>query len=298
MKRYLPLQLNKIWISTFAKAAGEVLQESITLLPFINLFFSVLTVNQNLDMKLLDNKIAIITGASRGIGEGIALKMAEHGAHVAFSYVSSDEKAKALEDKLKTFGVKAKAYKSNAGIFSDCEAMVNDVVNEFGTIDVCINNAGISKDNLLLRMTEQQWDEVMAINLKSVFNMTKQVIRPMMKAKSGSIINMSSIIGETGNAGQSSYAASKAGVIGFTKSVAKELSSRNIRCNAIAPGFIETDMTSYLKEGEGADKYKAGIPLGRFGTTEDIANTALFLASNMGSYITGQVISVCGGLNI
>jgi 3-oxoacyl-[acyl-carrier protein] reductase len=294
----LPLQLNKIWISTFAKAAGEVLQESITLLPFINLFFSVLTVNQNLDMKLLDNKIAIITGASRGIGEGIALKMAEHGAHVAFSYVSSDEKAKALEDKLKTFGVKAKAYKSNAGIFSDCEAMVNDVVNEFGTIDVCINNAGISKDNLLLRMTEQQWDEVMAINLKSVFNMTKQVIRPMMKAKSGSIINMSSIIGETGNAGQSSYAASKAGVIGFTKSVAKELSSRNIRCNAIAPGFIETDMTSYLKEGEGADKYKAGIPLGRFGTTEDIANTALFLASNMGSYITGQVISVCGGLNI
>jgi 3-oxoacyl-[acyl-carrier protein] reductase len=249
-------------------------------------------------MKLLENKVAIITGASRGIGEAIAMKMAEHGAHIAFSYISSDEKAKALEEKLNALGVKAKAYKSNAGVFSDCETMVNDVVTEFGSIDVCVNNAGISKDNLLLRMTPEQWDEVMTTNLKSVFNMTKQVIRPMMKSKRGCIINMSSIIGETGNAGQSSYAASKAGVIGFTKSVAKELGSRNIRCNAIAPGFVETDMTSYLKEGEGADKFKAGIPLGRFGTTEDIANTALFLASEMGSYITGQVISVCGGLNI
>lgn len=249
-------------------------------------------------MKLLENKVAIITGASRGIGEGIALKMAEHGAHIAFSYVSSDEKAKALEEKLKTFGVKAKAYKSNAGIFSECETMANEVIKEFGAVDICVNNAGISKDNLLLRMTPEQWDEVMAINLRSVFNMTKQVIRPMMKAKSGSIVNMSSIIGEIGNAGQSSYAASKAGIIGFTKSVAKELGSRNIRCNAIAPGFVETDMTGYLKEGEGAEKYKSSIPLGRFGTTEDIANTALFLASEMGSYITGQVISVCGGLNI
>ena len=249
-------------------------------------------------MKLVENKVVIVTGASRGFGEGIALKMAEHGAHVAFSYVSSDEKAKVLEDKLKAFGVKAKAYKSNAGVFADCEAMVNDVVKEFGTVDICVNNAGISKDNLLLRMTQEQWDEVMTTNLKSVFNMTKQVIRPMMKAKSGSIINMSSIVGETGNAGQSSYAASKAGIIGFTKSIAKELGSRNIRCNAIAPGFVETDMTSYLKQGESADKYKAGIPLGRFGTAEDIANTVLFLASDMGSYITGQVISVCGGLNI
>ncbi|MBA2248759.1 MAG: 3-oxoacyl-[acyl-carrier-protein] reductase [Chitinophagaceae bacterium] len=249
-------------------------------------------------MKLLENKVAVITGASRGIGEGIALKLAEHGAHIAFSYVSSDEKAKALEEKLKTLGVKAKAYKSNAGIFSDCETMVNDVMKEFGALDICVNNAGISKDNLLLRMTPEQWDEVMTTNLKSVFNMTKQVIKPMMKARSGSIINMSSIIGEMGNAGQSSYAASKAGVIGFTKSVAKELGSRNIRCNAIAPGFVETDMTSYLKDGEGADKYKATIPLGRFGTTEDIANSVLFLSSNMGSYITGQVISVCGGLNI
>jgi 3-oxoacyl-[acyl-carrier protein] reductase len=249
-------------------------------------------------MKLVENKVAIITGASRGIGEGIALKLAEHGAHVAFTYLSSEEKALALEEKLKAFGVKAKAYKSNAGIFADCEAMVNDVVKEFGTIDICVNNAGISKDNLLLRMSQEQWDEVITTNLKSVFNMTKQVIRPMMKAKNGSIINMSSIVGETGNAGQSSYAASKAGVIGFTKSIAKELGSRNIRCNAIAPGFVETDMTSYLKEGEAADKYKAGIPLGRFGTTNDIANTVLFLASEMGAYITGQVISVCGGLNI
>jgi 3-oxoacyl-[acyl-carrier protein] reductase len=176
--------------------------------------------------------------------------------------------------------------------------MVNEVVKQFGTVDICVNNAGISKDNLLLRMTQEQWDDVMQTNLKSVFNMTKQVIRPMMKEKNGSIINMSSVIGEMGNAGQSSYSASKAGVIGFTKSIAKELGSRKIRCNAIAPGFVETDMTSYLKEGESADKYKLGIPLGRFGTTEDIANVTLFLASEMSSYITGQVISVCGGLNI
>jgi 3-oxoacyl-(acyl-carrier-protein) reductase len=249
-------------------------------------------------MKLLEGKVAIITGASRGIGEGIALKFAEQGAHIAFTYVSSEEKAVALEEKLKAMNVKARSYKSNAGIFADCEKMVNEVVKEFGTVDICVNNAGISKDNLLLRMTPEQWDEVMQTNLKSVFNMTKQVVRPMMKARNGSIINMSSVIGEMGNAGQSSYAASKAGVIGFTKSIAKELGSRNIRCNAIAPGFVETDMTSYLKDAEGADKYKSGIPLGRFGTTEDIANVALFLASDMGSYITGQVISACGGLNI
>lgn len=249
-------------------------------------------------MRLLENKVAIITGASRGIGEGIALKFAEHGAHVAFTYLSSEEKALALEEKLKGFGTKAKAYKSDAGIYADCEALVNDVVKEFGTVDICVNNAGISKDNLLLRMTQEQWDEVITTNLKSVFNITKQVIRPMMKAKSGSIINMSSIIGQTGNAGQSSYAASKAGIIGFTKSIAKELGSRNIRCNAIAPGFIETDMTGYLKEGDAADKFKTSIPLGRFGAAEDIANTTLFLASEMSSYITGQVISVCGGLNM
>ena len=249
-------------------------------------------------MKLLENKVAIVTGGSRGIGEAIVLKFAESGAHVAFTYVSSDEKAKALEEKLKTFGVNAKAYKSNAGIFEECEKMVSDVVKEFGTVDICVNNAGISKDNLLLRMTEQQWDEVMAINLKSVFNMTKQVIRPMMKSKKGSIINMSSIIGMRGNAGQSSYAASKAGIIGFTKSIAAELGSRNVRCNAIAPGFIETDMTHYLKEGDAAKSFLDKIPLGRFGSGEEIANVTLFLASDMSSYITGQVISTCGGLNM
>ena len=249
-------------------------------------------------MKLLENKTAIITGASRGIGEGIALKLAEQGAHIAFTYLSSEEKAKALEEKIQSFGVKAKAYKSNAGIYEDCEVLINDVMKQFGSVEICVNNAGISKDNLLLRMTPDQWDDVVRINLKSVYNMTKQVIRPMMKARSGSIINMSSIIGVRGNAGQSSYAASKAGIIGFTKSIALELGSRNIRCNAIAPGFIETDMTHYLKEGEASKAFLEKIPLGRFGSTEEIANVTLFLASNMSSYITGQVISVCGGLNI
>ena len=251
-------------------------------------------------MKLVQDKVAIVTGAARGIGEAIAIKFAEQGAHVAFTYVSdgSKGKASALETKLRSMGVNAKAYQSNAGDFTACEIFVNDVMQEFGKIDICVNNAGISKDNLLLRMTPEQWDDVIQVNLKSVFNMTKQVIRPMMKAKSGSIINMSSVIGEMGNAGQSSYAASKAGIIGFTKSIAKELGSRNIRCNAIAPGFVETDMTSYLKDGEGAEKYKADIPLGRFASGDDIANVALFLASDMGNYITGQVISACGGLNI
>jgi 3-oxoacyl-[acyl-carrier protein] reductase len=251
-------------------------------------------------MKLLEGKVAIVTGAARGIGEAIAIKFAEHGSHVAFTYVSdsSAEKAAALEAKLLAMGVKAKGYKSNAGDLAQCEAFVNDVVKEFGGVDICVNNAGISKDNLLLRMTAEQWNDVIQVNLNSVFYMTKQVIRPMMKARNGVIINMSSVIGEMGNAGQTSYAASKAGIIGFTKSVAKELGSRNIRCNAIAPGFVETDMTSYLKEGEAADKYKAGIPLGKFASAEDIANTALFLSSDWGNYITGQTISVCGGLNI
>jgi 3-oxoacyl-[acyl-carrier protein] reductase len=251
-------------------------------------------------MKLLEGKTAIITGAARGIGESIALMFAAEGANVAFTYVSdsSKERATALETKLNGMGVKAKAYQTNAGDFAACETFVGEVLKEFGSIDICVNNAGISKDNLLLRMTPEQWDEVMAVNLKSVFNMTKQVIRPMMKAKSGSIINMSSVIGEMGNAGQSSYAASKAGVIGFTKSIAKELGSRNIRCNAIAPGFVETDMTSYLKDGEGSEKYKAGIPLGRFASTGEIAKVTLFLASDLSSYVTGQVISVCGGMNI
>ncbi|MEP6927773.1 MAG: 3-oxoacyl-[acyl-carrier-protein] reductase [Ginsengibacter sp.] len=249
-------------------------------------------------MKLLENKIAIITGGSRGIGEAIVLKLAESGAHIAFTYVSSDDKAKSLEEKIKNLGVNAKGYKSNAGIYADCEAMVNDVIKEFGTVDICVNNAGISKDNLLLRMTPEQWDEVMTTNLKSVFNMTKQVIRPMMKLKKGSIINMSSIVGLRGNAGQSSYAASKAGIIGFTKSIAAELGSRNVRCNAIAPGFIETDMTNYLKEGEASKSFLDKIPLGRFGSADEIANVTLFLASDMSSYITGQVIGTCGGLNM
>ncbi len=249
-------------------------------------------------MKLLEGKIVVITGAARGIGEAIALRMAEQGANIAFSFLSSEEKARELTNKLQSFGVKAKGYKSNAGSYEDCEKFVNDVMEEHGTVDVCINNAGISKDSLLLRLNPSQWDEVIETNLKSVFNMTKQVIRPMMKAKKGSIVNMSSIIGIRGNAGQSSYAASKAGIIGFTKSVAHELGSRNIRCNAIAPGFVETDMTHYLQDEEGAKSFLAKIPLNRFGSVAEIADTALFLASDLSSYITGQVISVCGGLNI
>ena len=249
-------------------------------------------------MKLVENKVVIVTGGSRGIGEGIALKMAENGAHVAFSYVSSDEKAHALEEKLQAMGVKAKAYKSNAAVYSDCEKMVSDVMTDFGAIDICVNNAGISRDNLLLRLTPEQWKEVIDTNLGSVYNMTKQVIRPMIKARGGSIINMSSIIGMKGNAGQSSYAASKAGIIGFTKSMAAELGSRNIRCNAIAPGFVETDMTHYLKEGEAAKTFLNQIPLSRFASAEEIANVTLFLASDLSSYITGQVVSVCGGLNM
>lgn len=248
-------------------------------------------------MKLLENKTALITGGSRGIGEAIVLKFAEHGANIAFTYLSSDEKAKALEQKVTDMGVKAKAYKSDAADYAAAEALANDVVKEFGAIDICVNNAGISRDNLLLRISPDQWDEVMNANLKSVFNLTKHVMRPMMKARSGSIINMSSIVGEQGNAGQSSYAASKAGIIGFTKSIARELGSRNVRCNAIAPGFIETDMTHYLNEGDAKQWYEK-IPLQRFGTPEEVADTALFLASGLSAYVTGQVISTCGGMNI
>lgn len=248
-------------------------------------------------MKLLDNKVALITGASRGIGEAIAVKFAEHGAHIAFTYLSSEEKAKALEEKLVAMGVKAKGYKSDAGDYKASEELANNVAKDFNTIDICVNNAGISRDNLLLRLTPEQWDEVMQANLKSVFNLTKQVIRPMMKSRSGSIINMSSIVGVKGNAGQAAYAASKAGIIGFTKSIAAEVGSRNIRCNVIAPGFVETDMTHYLKDG-GAEKWFEKIPLGRFGKTDDIADAALFLASDMSRYITGQVLSVCGGMSM
>lgn len=247
-------------------------------------------------MKLLANKVALITGASRGIGEAIALKFAEQGANIAFTYLSSEDRAKALEEKLTGFGVKAKAYRSDAGDYAASEQLANDILKEFGSIDICVNNAGISKDNLLLRLTPDQWDDVIQANLKSVYNLTKQVIRPMMKARSGSIINLSSIVGIKGNPGQSVYAASKAGIIGFTKSIAQELGSRNIRCNAIAPGFVETDMTHYLKDG-GAEKWFEKIPLARFGKPEEIANVALFLASDMSSYVTGQVIGVCGGMN-
>ncbi len=247
-------------------------------------------------MKLLENKITLITGASRGIGEAIAVKFAEQGANIAFTYLSSDEKAKILEEKLAGFGIKAKAYKSDAGDYASAEQLTADVLKEFGTIDICVNNAGISRDNLLLRLTSEQWDEVMQANLKSVYNLTRQVIKPMMKARSGSIINMSSIVGVKGNPGQSSYAASKAGIIGFTKSIAQEIGSRNIRCNAIAPGFVETDMTHYLKDG-GAEKWFDKIPLQRFGKPDEIANVALFLASDLSSYVTGQVLSTCGGMN-
>lgn len=248
-------------------------------------------------MKLLENKTALITGASRGIGEAIAIKFAESGANIAFTYLSSDERAKALEEKLAAMGVKAKAFKSDAGDYMAAEQLANDVIKEFGTIDICVNNAGISRDNLLLRLTPEQWDDVIQANLKSVFNLTKQVIKPMMKARKGSIINVSSIVGVKGNAGQSSYAASKAGIIGFTKSIAQEIGSRNIRVNAIAPGFIETDMTHYLKDG-GAEKWFEKIPLGRFGKPEEIADVALFLASDMSNYVTGQVISACGGMSM
>ena len=248
-------------------------------------------------MKLLEQKTALITGGSRGIGEAIVLKFAEHGANIAFTYLSSDEKAKALEEKVKAMGVQVKAYKSDAADYAAAEALAGDVVKTFGQLDICVNNAGISRDNLLLRVGPDQWDEVMQANLKSVFNLTKQVIRPMMKARGGSIINMSSIVGVKGNPGQSSYAASKAGIIGFTKSIAQELGSRNVRCNAIAPGFIETDMTHYLKEGE-SNPWFEKIPLQRFGQPQEVADAALFLASDLSTYVTGQVLSICGGMNV
>jgi len=248
-------------------------------------------------MKLLDNKVALITGGSRGIGEAIVMKFAENGANIAFTYLSSDEKANALVAKIEAMGIKAKAYKSDAADYAAAEQLTADVLKDFGKIDICVNNAGISRDNLLIKITPEQWDEVMQANLKSVFNLTKQVIRPMMKQRSGSIINMSSIVGEKGNPGQSSYSASKAGMIGFTKSIALEYAGRNVRCNAVAPGFIETDMTHYLKDGE-AEQWFAKIPMARFGKPEEVANVCLFLACDMSNYVTGQVLSTCGGMNV
>jgi len=248
-------------------------------------------------MKLLEGKVAIITGASRGIGKGIAEVFADQGATIIFTYASSDEKARAFEAELAAKGVKAKGYKSDAADFNAAQTLVDEVVAEFGTVDILVNNAGITRDTLLMRMSEEQWDDVLRVNLKSVFNLTKAVIKPMLKARSGSIINMSSIVGVTGNAGQANYAASKAGMIGFTKSVAQELGSRNIRCNAIAPGFIETEMTEKL-DPKVVEEWRNTIPLKRGGTPIDIANTTLYLASDLSSYVTGQTIHVCGGMHM
>ena len=246
-------------------------------------------------MKLLENKTVLITGATRGIGKGIAETFAKQGAHVAFTFSSSVEAAIALEKELEANGVKAKGYQSNAADFAAAQELAAAVLEEFGSIDVLINNAGITKDNLLMRISEEDFDKVIEINLKSVFNLTKAVIRPMMKQRSGSIINMSSVVGVQGNAGQTNYAASKAGMLGFTKSVALELGSRNIRCNAIAPGFIETEMTAKLDE-KVVDGWRQAIPLKRGGTPEDIANACVFLASDMSAYITGQTLNVDGGM--
>ena len=246
-------------------------------------------------MKLLENKTVLITGASRGIGNGIATVFAEHGANVVFTYSSSVDAANALETKLQTMGVQAKGYQSNAADFTQAQELVENVLADFSKIDVLINNAGITKDNLLMRITEEDFDKVIEVNLKSVFNLTKAVQRSMLKQRQGSIINMSSVVGVKGNAGQSNYAASKAGIIGFSKSVALELGSRNIRCNVIAPGFIETEMTAQLSEDVVAG-WRAGIPLKRGGTPNDVANACVFLASDLSSYITGQVINVDGGM--
>lgn len=246
-------------------------------------------------MKLLEGKVTLITGASRGIGRGIALALAQHGSAVAFTYLSSPEKGAELEKELATFGVKAKGYRSDAADFKAAEELIAAVLADFGRIDVVVNNAGITRDNLLMRMSEEHFDEVVRTNLKSVFNITKAVQKSMLKERKGSIINISSVVGVKGNAGQANYAASKAGIIGFTKSIALELGSRNIRCNAIAPGFIETEMTAVLNP-DVVKQWREAIPLKRGGTPEDVANLVIFLASDMSAYITGQVINVDGGM--
>lgn len=247
------------------------------------------------NMKLLQDKVVVITGASRGIGKSIAEECVNQGAKVAFTYLSSDEKARALETELSSNGGIVKGFKSDASKFDQAQELIDSVIKEFGTIDVLVNNAGITRDTLLMRMSEEQWDEVINTNLKSVFNLTKAVQRPMLKARKGSIINMSSVVGVSGNAGQANYAASKAGLIGFTKSVAQELGSRNIRCNAIAPGFIETEMTASLDE-KVVNEWRNSIPLKRGGSPKDVADLTVFLASDMSGYITGQTINVCGGM--
>jgi 3-oxoacyl-[acyl-carrier protein] reductase len=247
-------------------------------------------------MKLLEGKTALITGANRGIGKAIALRFADNGADIAFSDLAYNEDSINLEKEIESLGVKGKGYASDASSFDGSQQLVNDVIKDFTKIDILVNNAGITRDNLLLRMNEQDWDLVININLKSMFNLTKAVMRDMIKQRFGVIVNMSSVVGIEGNAGQSNYAASKAGIIGFTKSVAQELGSRDIRCNAIAPGFIDTEMTSKLSE-DTRKTWINDIPLKRPGTTEDVANVAVFLASDLGSYVNGQVISVCGGLH-
>lgn len=247
-------------------------------------------------MKLLEGKNAIITGGSRGIGKGIAQVFAKHGANVAFTYNSSSQSAEELAKELEEMGVKARAYKSNAASFSEAQELVDNVLKDFDSIDILINNAGITKDNLLMRMSEEDFDKVIEVNLKSIFNMTKAVQRTMLKQRSGSIINMSSVVGVTGNAGQANYAASKAGIIGFSKSMAQELGSRNIRTNVIAPGFIETEMTEKLDE-KTVQGWREAIPLKRGGSPEDIANACVYLGSDLSSYVTGQIIHVDGGMH-
>lgn len=246
-------------------------------------------------MKMLEGKNAVITGGSRGIGKAIAITLARHGANIAFTDLSYDDMARSLEDEISGFGVKVKGYASNAAKYDETQKTIDDIAKEFGSIDILVNNAGITKDTLLMRMTEEQWDAVINVNLKSVFNFTKATQKYMLKQRSGSIINMSSVVGVSGNAGQTNYSASKAGILGFTKSVAKELGSRNVRCNAIAPGFIITDMTARLPE-DVKKQWIQEIPLRRGGTAEDVANMTLFLASDLSSYVSGQVINVCGGM--
>ena len=247
-------------------------------------------------MKLLEGKTAIVTGASRGIGKSIALKFAQEGCNVAFTDLFEDDSMKATEEELKALGVKARGYASDASKFDETDQIVSEIAKEFGSIDVLVNNAGITKDTLLMRMTEEQWDAVININLKSVFNFTKAVQRTMLKQRSGSIINLSSVVGVSGNAGQSNYSASKAGIIGFTKSIARELGSRGVRSNAIAPGFIITEMTAKIPE-DARKAWESSIPLKRGGTPEEVAGVATFLASDLSSYVSGQVIQVCGAMN-
>ena len=261
----------------------------------MQILLSLRVITKRIFMKLLENKTALITGASRGIGKGIALEYAKQGANVAFTFNASVEAAKELEKELESFGIKAKGYQSNAAEFDAAQELVSEVLKDFGSLEILINNAGITKDNLLLRISEEDFDKVIEVNLKSVFNLTKAVLRPMLKQRAGSIINMSSVVGVKGNAGQTNYAASKAGILGFTKSVALELGSRNVRCNAIAPGFIETEMTAKL-DPKTVEGWRDAIPLKRGGTPEDVANACVFFGSDLSGYITGQTLNVDGGM--